>query len=89
MDKPECKDRSAVPRTDSSSEPLVLSPDQLARWCDVIACGDAEIPPGLVHSQEEELQQQVRQLRRTRLVQFIARQIALDIARKAGASSKR
>lgn len=68
----------------SASAPLPLTAEQLARWADLVARGEAELPGGLPSAQEEELLQQVRWLRRGRLVQFIAAQIAQDIRRSAG-----
>src|SRR5262249_33485781 len=74
--------------TESQGPPsLVLTPEQLQRWADLVARGEADLPLGLAQAQEEELQQQVRRLRRALLVQFIARQIAQDIQRPTGAHS--
>jgi hypothetical protein len=67
-----------------SGEVLQLTPDQMMRWADLVARGDAVFPPCLAHAQEDQLRHQVRRLRRARLVDYIARQIALDITRNAG-----
>jgi hypothetical protein len=67
---------------------LPLTPEQLAPWAELVARGEAEFPVGLSRAQEAQLRQQVRQLRRARLVKFVARQIALDIARDCGPNGK-
>jgi hypothetical protein len=69
-----------------SGEMLHLTPGQLARWADLVAHGEADFPAGLAQAQEEQLRHHVRRLRRARLVQFIARQIALDVSRNSGPS---
>lgn len=71
----------------AAREPQQLTAEQLASWADLVSRGEAEIPQGLSHAQEQELRLRVRQFLRQRLVQFIARQIARDIQRSAGANS--
>jgi hypothetical protein len=73
-----------VVEASSSDAALQLSPLQLERWADLVACGDALLPEGLAPDQERQLRQQVRRLRRARLVEYIARQIAQDLTRTAG-----
>jgi hypothetical protein len=68
----------------STSDSLALTPEQMARWAALIARGEAEFPPSLTRAQEEQLRHEVRQQRRARLVQFIARQIARSLAWSAG-----
>jgi hypothetical protein len=67
-----------------STAPVQLTPDQFFRWAELIADGQADVPPGLVNAQERELVNQVRLIRRARLVQFIARQVAQDFANDPG-----
>jgi UDP:flavonoid glycosyltransferase YjiC (YdhE family) len=76
----------------SSAAPTVsgpLTPDQLARWAEVIADGECGLPRGLNKAQEQQLRDLVRRRLRQRLVQFIARQIARDIQRTAGSQKGR
>jgi hypothetical protein len=61
-----------------------LNPDQIARWARLIAEGQEPFPTGLCPAQEEQMLQQVRRLRRARLVSYIARQLAGDIAGEHG-----
>jgi hypothetical protein len=56
-----------------------LSPEQIARWAELLAKGETEFPDGLRAAQKKQLEQDVRRLRCARLVQFIARCIADDI----------
>ena len=58
-----------------------LSTDQLTRWADLIANGEVGFPANLPAGQLRELIAEVRQLRRNRLIDYIARAIALDIHR--------
>lgn len=69
----------------AAREPLTA--EQLAGWADLVSRGEAVVPQGLSQAQEQELQLRVRQFLRQRLVQFLARQIARDIQRSAGARS--
>lgn len=82
--KPGQEESPTVAAARPSGERLQLTPEQLARWAELVARDEAEPPPGLAQAQEEQLRQQVRRLRRARLVQFVARQIALDISRNSG-----
>lgn len=55
-----------------------------SRWADLVARGEVAFPTGLTEGQEESLLQAVRQRRRQRLVQVIARAVAQDIRRSRG-----
>lgn len=55
-----------------------------SRWADLVARGEVAFPAGLTQGQEETLLQAVRQRRRQRLVQFVARAIAQEIRRCRG-----
>ena len=58
-----------------------LNREQIEAWAQLVADGRDSFPVGLHPRQEEEMLQQVRRLRRSRLVHFIARQVAIDIHR--------
>src|SRR5437667_213952 len=74
--------RAAKPASPTPGS-VLLTPEQVARWADLLARGEAGLPEGLAPCQEEELRQHVCRLRRARLIRFIARQIAQDISGKA------
>ena len=61
---------------------------QMERWARLLADGEVEFPEALSAQQAEALLTEVRRLRRTRLIRFIARQIARHIKRdlKSGAT---
>jgi hypothetical protein len=71
---------------DAGEEQRDLSPEQILRWAKLVADGHELFPTGLLPVQEERMLQQVRRCRRARLVRYIARQIAGDIARDSGGS---
>jgi len=75
---PETSDKQLSPETAVSGN-LPLSRENVDRWAPMIANGDLGFPPGLNPDFAEFLAEHVRQLRRKRLVQFIARVIAQDI----------
>lgn len=58
-----------------------LPREQLERLSELVANGETPLPEGLLPGDRQSLELRVRKLRRARLVQFIARQIALDIRR--------
>ncbi len=65
--------------------PLSLSPgltdDQVSRWADLIADGRGDFPDDLSGADRERLLVSVRQRLRRRLVQFIARAVAVQLHR--------
>ncbi len=73
-----CRDQDQL-TADPRSEPQ--SPEQLVRLANLVASGEVPLPADLHPDQLEHLAREVRQQRRRRLVQFIARTIALDIHR--------
>jgi hypothetical protein len=56
-----------------------LADDQVNRWAELIAGGRDRFPPDLPPSDRDRLLTEVRRRRRDRLVQHIARAIALDL----------
>jgi hypothetical protein len=66
----------------------LLSDEQLGRWAEIIAAGEEPLPQDLEPSQASALTHRVRQLRRQRLVGFIARQVALEVHRARSAAAK-
>ena len=83
---PAAIDRRTEPPGSLRSDPSAASPPQalvLDRLADLVAEGQAELPPGLSPREQEPLEQLVRQRLRQRLVQYLARQIALDLHRRA------
>lgn len=87
--------RDAVRRDDddqdarhASFETETISSQQLARLADLVACGDLPVPVDLHPDQLENLVRAVRRRRRDRLVDHVARAIALDIARSREQSKK-
>lgn len=68
---------------DNPALPPPLTREQLGRQAELIAAGEAEFPDDLPPAQQVLLADEVRRLRRARLVTFIARQIALDVHRDA------
>ena len=58
-----------------------LTEEQLQRWAQLIACGEAEFPSELGLEDLKELLLLIGHFRRERLVSFIARAIAQDIHR--------
>jgi len=73
-------------REPPSSAPATeeLSTDQLTRWADLIANGEVGFPANLPAGQLRKLIAEVRQLRRDRLIHYIAHAIARDIHRERG-----
>src|SRR5688500_13404585 len=55
-----------------------LTADQVLRWARLVADGAEPFPQGLGARQERVMLDEVRRLRRTRLVRFIAGQVARD-----------
>jgi len=70
-----------APNPESAAAPSGLTAEQLARWAELIAGGEAHFPGSLGRDQQRHLLELVRQRRRSRLVQFIARAIAQEIWR--------
>ena len=68
------KDRLPVDNVQKS-----LTPEQMNKFAELVAAGEAEFPDGLSREQEEELTGEVRSRLRQRLVHLIAHRIALDI----------
>jgi hypothetical protein len=68
---------------DSPSGELTFG--QLRRWAELIADGRDEFPSGLRSDDHEVLRVEVRQLLRDRMVRLIARCVALQLHREAGA----
>jgi hypothetical protein len=62
----------------SSAERLDLTADQVRRWARLVADGAESFPQGLGPGQERAMLDEVRRLRRTRLVRLIAGQVARD-----------
>jgi hypothetical protein len=62
---------------------LSFTPEQLKKFADLVAAGEAELPDGLSSEQEAALIHEVRVRLRDRLVGLIVRRIALDIALEA------
>jgi hypothetical protein len=63
---------------------LSVSGPQLQRVADMVATGDLPVPLHLPDDQLAMLVREVRELRRQRLVQFIARAIAMHIVNGNG-----
>lgn len=79
-------DRRTVPPASLGTAPAAAAPPQslvLDRLADLVAEGQAELPSGLDPQEQEPLVQLVRQRLRHRLVHYLARQIALDLHRRA------
>jgi hypothetical protein len=70
--------------THPPESPRELTPDQISRWAELVAEGQEPMPGGLAPAAAEQMLQQVRRLRRARLVCYVARQLARDIAGEAG-----
>ena len=66
-----------------SPDPEPPSPEQLACLAEMVVEGAVEFPGNFAAGDEARLVMLVRQRLRTRLVRFLARQIALDIYREA------
>jgi hypothetical protein len=65
----------------SLTEPLL--PGHWERWVELVASGEVEFPKDLRSAAAGRLGLEVRQRRRTRLIHYIARAIALDLWRAA------
>ena len=61
-----------------------ISADVMARCADLLANGKMDWPTDLSNDQQAELLESVRRHRRSRLIRFIASQIAADIAAEKG-----
>jgi len=61
-----------------------LPPEQFTRWTELVANGEVAFPTGLDAGQRVRLVNEVRRRRRSRLVHYVARAIAQDIARTGG-----
>jgi hypothetical protein len=59
-----------------------LPHEQLDRLAELVAIGEGTLAPELSPVDRQRVERRVRHLRRVRLVQFFARQIALDIHRE-------
>lgn len=75
--------------SDAASANRPTAPDHrndsdFAAMAELIAAGQLPFPTELAESEQQQLAEQVGRLRHARLVKFIARQIALDIARTDG-----
>ena len=71
----DCQNETLKPETQTGS----YSPEQLVQLADLVACGELDLPVELAPDQFERLVRHVRNRRRERLVDFIARAIAMDI----------
>jgi hypothetical protein len=60
-----------------------LNADQVRRWARLVADGTEAFPQGLGARQERPMLDEVRRLRRARLVRFIAGQVARDFLSSA------
>jgi hypothetical protein len=69
--------------TDTAEE-FAPSSHQLQRTAELVAAGDLPLPQHLTDEQLAMLVREVRQRRRQRLVQYVARAIAQDILRSRG-----
>ena len=81
---PASKKETNGPETGSGeSTPIGIGgpPTDVARMARLVATGEAPWPEHLAPTAAAELTMEVRRLRRSRLIRFIARQIAADIAR--------
>lgn len=81
--------QSTGPSTPTETGPAGTSPtrleaEQLNRWAELIATGQAPFPTELCEADQYLLAARVSELRRSRLVKFIARTIAQDIHRPTG-----
>ena len=56
-----------------------LTTEQVDKYAELVAAGEAEFPSGLPKNQEEDLISKIRSRLRRRLVLFIAREIARDV----------
>jgi len=56
-----------------------ITPEQLGKYADLVAAGNAEFPDGLPQDQRRDLTTKVRSRLRRRMVLLIARAIAQDI----------
>ncbi len=76
-------DPTATATAESLSLPAAgLSGQQLNRWAELVATGEAGFPDNLLKADEAALCRQVRQRRRDRLIRFVARAIAREIWRE-------
>jgi hypothetical protein len=83
------RDVGVLAQNGRAASNLVLTEDQIERWAQLTAAGQDAFPPGLSASQERTMLEQVRLLRRRRLVRFITRRIAQDIFdSRAGSASE-
>src|SRR5688500_2735811 len=64
---------------DTDAELRDLTADQARRWARLVADGVEPFPQGLGAGQERAMLDEVRRFRRTRLVRFIAAQVARDV----------
>lgn len=68
-------------RPDSPSPAPPDPGEHLRRLAELVAAGEAEVPPDLDCPGRAAFEAAVRRLRRGRLVAFVARQVALDVVR--------
>ena len=68
----------------SPDQHLVLTDEQLQRWAGLVADGSEPFPEGLEPRQHQQMLRQVRELRRRRLVQFIAGRVAAELHTRTG-----
>ncbi|WP_437193237.1 hypothetical protein [Planctomicrobium sp. SH527] len=62
-------------------KPIVSTPD-FEQLASLVATGEILFPEGLAESQQQELAERVRKLRRHRLLQVVARAIVFDLERQ-------
>lgn len=76
----------ASPAIDRDQSPSPLGEEQLARWAALVADGSEPMPAegSVPPDQLGRMTRRVRALRRRRLVRFIARQVAKDLAQTRG-----
>jgi hypothetical protein len=77
--------QATTPETVLPNLRRVSRKQQLQRWAELVAHGGVPVPDGLTPGEQEWLLRDVARRRRARLVQYIARAIALDIHRSRNA----
>lgn len=86
--EPPPSSRRPAGKDEAQTGSRTLNDEQLRRWAQIVAAGEEPLPQDLEPSQTSALADRVRQLRRERLVGFIARQVALTVHRRKSAPSE-
>lgn len=84
-----CQDKKSTSSLDHVHHELSPTPEQLDRVAQLVASGEVAFSAGLSAAQTDRLAKIVREHRRRRLVQFIARSIARDICRGVEQANKK